>query len=543
MLKFNTIALIVLMFLGVFKTSEAQVIMVDKVSATQYLDYQDYNRALDLYLKLYEKDKEDIEVNYNIGMCYMYVNRDKSHAIRYLEFVKSKGKFPDDLYLYLGKAYMYAYKFDQAIEYLNMYRATVSAKNYPKVDLLISNCENSKVLIKKPVNVTFENLGPIINTKYADYYPFLIKDEGTLYFTSRRSDNTGKLENWQAYYTSDIYFSKVKNGEWQKAKNLGVGINTPQDEQCVYITPDGKTMIIYKDDEQKDITGDLFMSMMTKNKSFAKPIPFDGPVNTESVEFEGCINMDANMLIVASDREGTMGETDLFMLKKLPNGNWGMPLNLGENINTPYKEAFPVYNEKEHLLYFASEGHTNMGGYDIFKSEYNVETQTFGPAINIGYPINTPEDNMEFTLAENKRDGYVSAVRKEGYGDLDIYKVTFNDVDKPISVLRGVVSVTDTTVKEMDAFVTLLDAKTKEEVDAKNVNPQTGRYIFAIEPGKYILQVTSSGYVDYTQNITVYDKSDYIFEIEKNILLQTPAEAATSSTAKPTPAGTKPGKK
>ncbi len=208
------------------------------------------------------------------------------------------------------------------------------------------------------------------------------------------------------------------------------------------------------------------------------------------------------------------------MFKKLPNGEWGLPINLGPNINTKYKEAFPVYDEQNQVLYFSSEGHTNMGGFDVFRSKYDPATQTFSPAENMGYPINTPEDNMQFTLAGNKRDGYISAVRKEGFGDLDIYKVVFNEVENRISVIKGSISTGDTLHKDINAMISLVDAKTNEEIDSKNVNPISGKYIFAIEPGKYILEVSSSGFADTKQQVTILDKSEYVFEIEKNILLQ-----------------------
>ena len=129
---------------------------------------------------------------------------------------------------------------------------------------------------------------------------------------------------------------------------------------------------------------------------------------------------------------------------------------------------------------------------------------------------------MQISLAKNKRDAYISAYRKEGYGDLDIYKVTFNDVEESLSVIKGIVSIGDTTKRDLEATIAILDKKTNEEIDSKEINPQSGKYIFAVEPGKYILKVTSSGFVEYTQDVNVYDKANYVFEIEKNIILQKP---------------------
>ena len=276
---------------------------------------------------------------------------------------------------------------------------------------------------------------------------------------------------------------------------------------------------------------ELYISTVSgKKQTLPQPTLLDGPVNKRAYfELEACITEDENMLIISSDRPGGFGGCDLYSINKLPDGKWGEPVNLGSKVNTKYDENFPMFDEKTNMLYFSSQGHTGMGGYDIFKTKFNTGSSTFGVPINIGYPINTPDDNMQISLAKNKRDAYISAYRKEGFGDLDIYKVTFNDVEESLSVIKGIVSTGDTTKKDIEATITILDKKTNEEIDSKDVNPQSGKYIFAVEPGKYILKVTSSGFVDYTQEINVYDKANYIFEIEKNIVLQkpTPPKALT----------------
>ncbi len=504
------------------------------LTATEYLDMQDYNRALTEFLKLYKDNPSDIGFNFNIGFCYLKINDDRSKSIPYLEFASKKDPLIKDIQLYLGQAYMYGYKFDVAISHFNTYRSKTSSKNYEMVDHLIEDCESAKVLMKSPLDVTFENLGKDVNSPFPDYYPFVTKDEGTLYFTSRREGNSRKNTSWQGYFTADIYFSKVKSGQWTKAKNMGTVINTAEDEECVSLTPDGKNMIIYFDND--NISGDLFQSTTNKNKTFQKPIGFNDPVNTDFLELEGCLADDGNILIISSDRKGGLGETDLWMFKKLPTGNWGLPINLGPNVNTKYKEAFPYYDDDKQVLYFASEGHTNMGGYDIFRSKFDPESQTFGSAENVGYPINTPEDNMEFTLAENDRDGYVSAVRKGGFGDLDIYKVVFNGVAERLTVVKGTISTNDTIKKDIVATVSLLDPKTKELIDSENANSKTGNFIFAVGPGKYLLVVSSDGYLDYSLGVNVFDKSDYIFEIDKKIVLLKPSEAIVPpSNQKPPP--------
>ena len=222
MLK-NKIFLFSALCLGIIGTSYSQNIDVAKLHAKDFMKYEDYNRGLKEYLKIYKRNKEDIEVNYYIGLCYTNINDDRSKAIPFLKVVeKANPQYNKELQLHLGRAYMYAYKFDSAITYLTEYRKDCDEKEYKYVDRLLDNCEDAKVLVKSPVNITFTNLGKQINTKFPDYYPFVVESEGMMYFTSRRSANIGNLLTWQGYYSSDIYYSKVRWGNWAKAKNLGI---------------------------------------------------------------------------------------------------------------------------------------------------------------------------------------------------------------------------------------------------------------------------------------------------------------------------------
>jgi tetratricopeptide (TPR) repeat protein len=493
----------------------------DKLTPKEYFALNDYNRALEGYLAIWHDHQDDIEINKNIAICYLNINDDRSKALPYLYFVQKYGPPDEEVIFMLGQAYMCSYKFDDAINYFNSFKLKASPKYIEMADLYITYCNNAKELIRHPLNVTFENLGKAVNSKFPDYYPYVIQSEGILYFTSRRDVNTGNMNSWEGLYTSDIYFSNVTGGQFTKAKNIGTLINTPEDEECVYVSPDGKHMIIYQDNEKLNISGDLLYSTTGKGKTFQKPVGFTEPVNTTDLELEGCISSDLNTLIISSDRKGGYGETDLYMVKRLPNKEWGIPVNLGATVNTKYREAFPVYDEKIQTLYFASEGLKSMGGFDIFKSVYDSVAKQFGEAINLGYPVNTPMDDMEFTFSGNKRDGYISAVRPEGYGDLDLYKVTFNEMEIHQTILKGYITAED-SVKNLTAIVTLINPEDGYEIGVKDIDGQNNKYIFLLVPGKYTIKVTAENYEDFKENITIYDKSDYSFERIKNIVLKRP---------------------
>ncbi len=489
----------------------------EKPSADELFDQKNYIEALEEFKKLEKEFPEDADLKHRMGVCYLKTYNDKSKAIPYLEYSYKHEKYKNELLLEMANAYQFAYRLDDAITFYNKYREKASPKIFPLIDHYIETCENAKALMKRPVNVTFENVGKEINTKYADYYPFVTKDEETLVFTSRRDQNTGRLRSYNGYYTSDVYTSKVEKGAWTRAKNMGALINTMEDEECVGLSPDGKNLIVYVDNAE--FPGDLFHAELLKSKQFSKPVPFNEPVNSDLLDGEACYGTDNNTLFFVSARKGGLGEEDIYMTNRLPNGEWGIPKNLGPTVNSPYREAFPVLSEDGKTLYFSSQGHTSMGGYDIFKSKWDEGSKTWGKPINVGYPLNTTDDDMMFSVAKNGRDGYISAWRKEGLGDLDIYKITFNDVDKPLTAISGMVILSDTTQQEIDAFVSITNIKTKEELDAKNVNKKTGKYIFIVEPGKYQIQITLPGNKTIKEDFMVYDKSDFTSLIEKKHLI------------------------
>ena len=162
---------------------------VEVASPDELFDAQNYIQALDGLKKLEKDFPDDIELKHRIGTCYLNIYSDKSLAIPYLEQCYKAGGYKNDLLLEMAKAYQFAYRFKEAINYYNKYREKSSAKLLPLIDHYIETCDNAQALIKVPVNITFEHLGKELNTKFADYYPFVTKDEKTLFFTSRREQN------------------------------------------------------------------------------------------------------------------------------------------------------------------------------------------------------------------------------------------------------------------------------------------------------------------------------------------------------------------
>lgn len=429
---------------------------VVKKEAKDNFEYGNYKAALGEYLALMTKEPDNAEYNYRIGICYLNTYIDRSYAIQYLNKAISLGKTDKDIYYDLGMAYLQNDSLDKAIESFNKYKSTVS-QGGKVVEAIrqIEMCNNAKVLMKKPVNVSFENLGKKVNSPEADFNPFVPSDESFVVFSTKRKEVMGNNLDFDGAKCSDVFVSFDKNGEFQKAKNLGATINTEWVEEVVGLSADGGYILIGID----NIEGydDIWVSeSKTRGSkiSFQKSTTLGPYINTVETETAASLTLDGNTIYFSRTplENPGFGGTDIYVAHKLPNGSWSIPVNLGPTINTQYDDEFPYISGDGKTLYFASKGHNSMGGYDVFRSDWDERMKRWSRPQNIGYPINNTMDNYTFSRSENSRYGYVSALRPGGFGDLDIYRITYNDVEDQESVVTGKVQVMEKPEKQFINF-------------------------------------------------------------------------------------------
>jgi hypothetical protein len=492
------------------RVSTAQTVNFDKHEAATYFSDENYIAALNAYLDQYKDTPKDLVVNYRIGFCYLKTNVGKAKAVPYLEYASKEKEVPKDVYLLLGKAYQYANKFDDAIAAYGSYKEGNKLKPdmLAVVDRLLETCENAKELVAKPVDVKFENLGKSINSSGADYGPYVNAAENFMVFSSQRQGNTGgSYDNPEdiGQYPADVYYSIMKDGVWQKAKNIGYTINTEESEETVGLNAAGNKMILFFD--SKNDYSDLYLSTL-QGKQWQKPESFGPNVNTKSVESGGTLSSDGNTLIFSSDRKGGMGGKDLYKSKRLPNGDWGTAENLGNTINSLYDEDGPFLSADDKTLYFSSKGFNSMGGYDYFKSEYNAEKDEWSEPVNLGYPINTSDDNIYFSVTADKKHAYIAAQRDDGFGDLDIYRITFNSEpgasNAKYTIVQG--TVVGDSAAEGKIKIILTDGSNKT-VGIYNSQLNHGKFLMIIPAGKYHITTEANGFKPYSEDFTIADKS------------------------------------
>jgi hypothetical protein len=465
----------------------------DERTAKEFFKRTNFLMAMTEYHKGIKIDRENLNYNYHLGICYLFTNIDKPRAAVYLQRAYDNPKHESDTEFYLGKAKMLNLDFEKAKKYLNEYIANPGKEKYlAEAKLLVKNCDDAVELMKTPVNVSFKNMGKYINTEFPDYNPFVTKDEKIFLFTSRRAEGKG-IKEFDGYYPSDIYEVKFNGTNFTKGKNIG-NVNTRLDEEVVGILDDGSKMFVYLDHNlgrKDDPYGDIYMSVK-EGTSWKKRILIEEGVNSEHMEISCSQSSDGNTLIFTSNRPGGVGGYDVYMTRKLPNGKWGATQNI-ESINTIGDEEYPSLATDGRTLYFSSNGLKGMGGMDLYKVKWNPITNKWGKPQNLGYPINTPDDEETICFPSNLKHAYVSAHREDSYGDLDIYRITFNDV--LLNPALFITSFADEVSGEVlkDGFVTIFNDQDDIIGDFKP-NKNNGTFTITLDPGVYSIEVEVPGY-------------------------------------------------
>ncbi len=496
---------------------------------------QNYSLALKYFKDAYKIDSSSANINYKIGFCYLESSTEKGKALSYLEKAVQnvshnynpedprEKKAPELAYYSLGIAYRLAYRFPESNNYFNKFKDIVGSRNKELTTDLEKQVEtnfNAIEYIKDTVVVAINNLGDSVNSIYPDYSPVVSADESTLIFTSRRLGSTGgeKTENDQ--FLEDIYICvKKADGTWSQAKQIGSSINTNGNEANISLSADGQQLFVYRDVNG----GDIYYSNLEGN-TWSELTPLSSNINSPNWETHASLTVDGNTLyFVSNKKEGSYGGRDIWRCVKLPNGLWSQPLNAGPEINTPYDEDAPFIHPDGVTLFFSSKGHKNMGGFDIFKSTKDENGKWSTPE-NLRAPINTPDDDIFYVQSADGKRGYFSSVRKDGYGEKDIYMINFeNAIVEPLTLLKGFVTF-DGSTKGL-GMVEILATDMESGLIVQNVKPNetTGKYLLILTPGNegrtYNISYEAEGYQPISVQITIPPNSSYQ-EIEKELLMQ-----------------------
>lgn len=450
-----------------------------------------------------------------LGVCLLDIDQLPDTASTLIEKAMRAGE--SEAIYHLGRARHRQNRFDEAITLFTRYNQLEDKEMADEeVDRQIAICQVGKTRVANPVDIKITNIGPNVNSEHKEYIPVLPFSGEEMYFTSRRPSSTARLKDANGEYFEDIYRTKKTDEGWAAAENIGLPVNSETHDATVAISGDGNTMILYRTND--NLTGgDLYITTR-RNDKWANPKKLGKQINSQHQEPSACLSEDGKMMIFSSNRPGGYGGKDLYRVKQLPNGEWSQPKNLGPVINSAYDEDAPFLGFDGHTLYFASTGHSTMGGYDLFMSTL-VEAETWSVPENLGYPLNTVNDDIYLSVNPNAKKGYYSGVKSQGFGQLDIYEVEFTYRKNTEMVIKGDVMKPDGT--PMSAKITLLDKNEREVQGVYNTNPRTGKFIMVINPlTLYKVFIEANGYR--TQQDEIYfvfpDGDDIEFQIAPYIL-------------------------
>lgn len=460
----------------------------DYADADFFFYQERYKEAHIILNSLIKNHQNDPNISFRLGVCELELFRNKDLAQDLLNISLENGN--RESLFHLGRIKHLNHDFDNAISLFNEY------KNYGERELNdeiimrhINSCQQAKSLMKHPEDVMIRNLGKNINSEFAEYIPIITSSEDEMYFTSRRSNSTGGKKDPNNNYFEDIYYSKKNGSTWTKPVNTLSSINTPTHDATAAISSDGESMLIYRTNKQLT-GGDLYITNKT-NGEWDEPKTLDKNINSDFQEASACFSPDGNTLYFSSNRPGGFGGRDLYRVRMLPNGEWSLPKNLGSTINTPYDEDSPFIDVDGRTLYFASEGHNSMGGYDIFISKRQGKEHWTSPD-NLGFPANSVEDDLYLSLTPGGRKGYYSSEMENGYGDQDLYEINFIYRQKTNLIIRGVL--TDDLGNPLKGEITVIDEENKELQGIYTSNKNSGKYILLLNPMvNYKVMIQSEG--------------------------------------------------
>ncbi len=440
-------------------------------------------------------DPKNPDFFYKLGFAYLNTPHKADSALicfkkaQHLLSPKSQVSFnKPSLDFYRAYAYFLTHNIDSCARILQTYQ-----KNKHQYPQYFNNTINSLLDSVNQIATQFfliQNLGPNINSKYTEHSPIFDKDSKMLLFTSRRKLGPNAIKYKDNQYDENIYYSfQKKNGQWTKAKPIPV-IDTTYNEASCSFNPINDIIIVYKDNDN----GSLYWSKLINNH-WTILHKFPRPINTSAAENHGTITSDGKTLYFSSDRYGSYGQKDIWMSHLLPNGSWSKPINLGPNINTGADEDAPYITPDGKYLYFSSTGHNSMGGYDIFVSQKD-EFGAWGPAKNLGYPINSVYDDI-FFFPVDSATAYFASNRPGGLGHTDIYVVKFLPTKKyqnfAVAVIKGFNKTQNLSVK-ISNYITGQTIITKPN--------QIGNFVFLNQPShKYKITIQNSQGRTLYQNI------------------------------------------
>lgn len=467
------------------------------IDAEYYLAMNDPVEATPLFAELWEKDSTNHNINYRLGLCYLNIAGQKDRAIKFLEYATQnithryregsykETKAPEISIYNLGEAYLINNQLEQAICCFQKFKQYLDSDDN-RVDFVnqqIEACSNAKQIMQSPLMVN--NIDITINQqKNKSYlYPILSGDRKTLVFSAK-----------EKFYDA-IYCCRYDGTKWGAPYNATIDLALEGEIYATSLNHDGTQMLIF---HNAISTGNIYISNYTDGHwSTAKKI--EGSVNSKYWETFASLSNDGKTLVFTSNRKGSLGGLDIYISKKNANGSWSVPKNMGSTINTIYNEESPVLSNDGKTLYFASQGHNTMGGFDIFISK-QINDSTWSAPNNIGYPINTTDDEL-FLFPIDSANALISTIDTKKSPNYEISQISYRTPD-PVKHVMLLANINFNDNRVNNFHIVLKDNSGNTISDSTMANGNS-TFQKELEPNTYVVEVECEGYKTALSNVFI----------------------------------------
>lgn len=503
-----------------YHTRSKKAISLYENAGRQY-NLLNYTESVKLLSQALKADDKFIEAWLLLGQVYNDASLTEKSIEAYKKAISlNPGFFPPVFYLVALNEFSIG-QYSSAREHMEAFINTgyKSQELISNAEKIIENCIFSIVTIDNPVPFEPVNLGANINTIYDEYWPSLSVDESILVFTAQipiDETNPRVFMNRQ----EDFFYSEFKDGQWQPAVNAGYPPNTDQNEGAQSISANGKILFFTACNREEGIGRcDLYYSEK-KGDRWTVPANLGRPVNTPGNEKQPSVSADGRVLYFVSDRAGGKGGYDIWISRRNDNGTWQEAVNAGDSINSEGDEQSPFIHPDNHTLYFSSTGWPGLGRYDIYLSR-TEDSGRWQKPVNIGYPINTWNNEEGLIVNATGNKAYFSSDRLSGQGR-DIFEFELYQDARPVKVsyMKGKVYDAE-TMQRLQAKFELIDLNSGNLVMESSSEPGTGEFLVCIPANTdYALNVSKKGYLFYSDHFSlqnVYEQDEPYF---KDIPLQ-----------------------
>jgi outer membrane protein OmpA-like peptidoglycan-associated protein len=481
-----------------------------------------YSESLSLLNSLVRSNRQFVEASWTLAELYSKM-RNNSKQIATLQLI-AKPKMPRyyNSLMRLAAAYHASCNYHEAIKTYEMVPESETGY-YKTAQQRIKQCKDALDLVAHPVPFEVKNMGPNINTKYDDYWPSITADEGWFSVTVK----LGKLEGQSDYgkgVHEDIFVSKKVDEKWTPIQNVST-LNTIGNEGAQSFSLDSRYLFFVACDRQTGLGGcDVYYSIRMGD-SWSEAINAGAPLNTKYWETYPSLSPTGDELYFASNRPGGQGKSDIWKSKVtiLENGmlQFSEPINLGSVVNTAEDELSPFIHADNRTLYYSSKGMKGLGGYDVFVA-YKEPKGTWSKPINIGYPLNTCNDEIGFVVNAYGDKAYFSSDGQEKNGQgRDIYEVKLQKGNygpmKRMKYAKGKI-VDAETLKPMQAQIDVFSIKSNETVFRSVSDKKDGGFVACVpEDEDFGVHVSKKGYLFYSDYFSAQDS--FQFDIKSGISL------------------------